>query len=154
MDCFYFGKRLFAEYPTSIPTLEWCHWSSKQVWLGRPAKRAQRRPYLKGLQWLLFVVKFRPPRISSLKIWSLSDYFNDDTEMTIEPEERLPHLYILVGFKFSQSVIICKLWKRIKNFEILKKYLRQFFQWKVRTSREWHRSDCKWSKITCSFNIQ
>ena len=44
-------------------------------------------------------------RISSLKIWSLSDYFNDDTEMTIEPEERLPHLYILVGFKFSQSVI-------------------------------------------------
>lgn len=38
---------------------------------------------------------------------SLSDYFNDDSEMSLanpnalESQERLPHLYILVGFRIS-----------------------------------------------------
>ena len=50
---------------------------------------------------------------------SLSDYFNDDGEMSLanphdlESQERLPHLYILVGFKFSNIN------HKLKNFEIM-----------------------------------
>ena len=57
----------------------------------------------------------------------MSDYFNDDTEVTIEPEERLPHLYILVGFKFSQSFIINYENVELKILKSLKSTFDNFF---------------------------